>query len=471
MIHDTIKKYSRYLTAAMFAGMAAGVSAQALNSGYFLDGYLFGHQLNPALRSDKSYFSIPVLGNVSLVTRGNVGMANFLYPTDDNKLTTFMNSSVKAEDFLGDLKKINRMGTSINMSILSMGFNAWGGFNTFDLGIRSNTSVYIPKDFLEFMKVGQSSAHTSYDLGDMGAVSVNYVEAAFGHSRQINDKLRVGAKAKILFGGAYANLNLKNTKITLSENKWEIVANGEMNVAMAGLDIPTKEESGTEFGENEGSVVDLNNIELNNPGLGGLGLAFDLGATYEVIDNLTVSAAVKDLGFMRWNNNTYASTNNEAWVFDGFKELSIEEDSENSLDNQFDRLTDDFEDYVNLHRRSVGGSLTRSLAATLNVGVEYALPVYDRLSFGFLSSTRINGAYSWSEGRFSANVSPLDWFEAGINYGISSYGSSMGWIINFHPKVLSLFVGMDYIVNKVGKQYIPLNNLNMNLSAGLSFTF
>ena len=99
------------------------------------------------------------------------------------------------------------------------------------------------------------------------------------------------------------------------------------------------------------------------------------------------------------------------------------------------------------------------------------MPFYNKLSAGFLSTTKINGPYSWSEGRFAANISPLSWFEAGINYGISSYGSTMGWIVNFHPKVLSLFVGMDYIVSKVGKQYIPLNNMNMNLSMGLSVTF
>ena len=466
-----MKKWTKYMAAAMMMGAATGVSAQALNSGYFMDGYLFKHQLNPALQSDKSYFSIPMLGNINIATKGNVGLANFLYPTADNKLTTFMNSSVSADDFLGGLKDINRMEMNLNMSILSMGFRAWGGFNTLDIGLRSNSSIYVPKDFLEFMKVGQNGPNSVYDLGDMGMATTNYVEVALGHSRQITDKLRVGAKVKALLGGAYANLNLSNTKITLSEDKWEMIANGEMNVAVAGLNIPTRAESGADYAENEGTIVDFDNIEMDSPGLGGFGLAFDLGATYEVIDHLTVSAAIKDLGFMSWSNNTYASTNNEPWVFEGFKELSFDEDSENSLENQLESLTDDFEDYANLHRRSTGETLSKALAATLNIGVEYALPMYDKLSFGFLSSTRIHGAYSWSEGRFSANVSPLSWFEAGINYGISTYGSTMGWIVNFHPKVLSLFVGMDYIVNEVGKQYIPLNNMNMNLSMGLSFTF
>lgn len=254
-----MKKWTKYMAAALMMGTATGVSGQALSSGYFMDGYLFKHQLNPALESDKSYFSIPALGNINIATKGNVGMANFLYPTADNKLTTFMNSSVSAEEFLGGLKDINRMEMGINMSILSMGFRAWGGFNTLDIGLRSNTSVYIPKDFLEFMKVGQSGPNTMYDLGDMGVVSTNYLEVALGHSRQITDRLRVGAKVKALLGGAYANMNLSNTQITLSEDKWEMIANGEMNVAMAGLNIPTRAESGNDYTGNEGTIVDFDN--------------------------------------------------------------------------------------------------------------------------------------------------------------------------------------------------------------------
>ena len=53
-----MRNLTKYIAAAMMMGVASGVSAQALNSGYFLDGYLFKHQLNPALESDKSYFSI-----------------------------------------------------------------------------------------------------------------------------------------------------------------------------------------------------------------------------------------------------------------------------------------------------------------------------------------------------------------------------------------------------------------------------
>ena len=466
-----MKNIAKYMMGAAMICAATGASAQALNSGYFLDGYLFKHQLNPALESDKSYVSIPALGNINFGTMGNVGLANFIYPMGNDKLTTFMNSSVNANEFLDGLKNVNKMSMNMNMSILSMGFRSWGGFNTLDIGLRSSTSIYLPKDLFEFMKMGQTGPNTVYDLGSMGATSSSYLELALGHSRQIDDKLRVGAKVKFLLGGMYANFNFSNTRITLSEEKWEVLANGEMNAAMGGLNVPTKAESGAEYDQGKGTLVDFDNMEVNNPGLCGFGMAFDLGATYEVMDHLTVSAAVKDLGFMSWGNNTYASTNNEPWTFEGFKDISMDEDSENSLDNQLEDLGDDFENFANLHRKSAGGRLARALAATLNIGAEYELPMYDKLSFGFLSSTRINGKYSWSEGRFSANVSPLSWFEAGINYGITSYGSTMGWILNFHPRGMGLFVGMDYLVGKVSKQYIPLNNMNMNVSLGLNVTF
>ena len=148
-----MKNLNKYLAVAVMVGAATGVSAQALNSGYFLDGYLFKHQLNPALESDKAYFSIPVLGNINIGTRGNIGLGNFLYPTANGGLTTFMNSSISAEEFLNGLSTNNKLAMNLDMSILSAGFRAWGGFNTIDIGLRSHTSVKIPKDMLELMKV------------------------------------------------------------------------------------------------------------------------------------------------------------------------------------------------------------------------------------------------------------------------------------------------------------------------------
>ncbi|CCZ49544.1 uncharacterized protein BN750_01394 [Bacteroides sp. CAG:661] len=471
-----MKKYIICIIIAITAGLNAKVSAQGLNSGYFTDGYTFAHQLNPAFDNDHNYFSIPVLGNINIGTRGNVGLGSFLFPYKNGQLTTFMNSSVSAEEFLGGLKDNNRIGASVNLSFLSAGFKAWGGFNTIDIGLRSNTYANLPYELFEFMKLGQQGASSTYDLQDLGINSSNYIEIALGHSRNIGDKLRVGAKVKFLLGGAYVDVKMNDMSVTLAEDKWMVKANGEMNAALKGLSIPTKAESGKETSaDSQKDLVDWNNIEVNNPGLTGFGLAVDLGATYKVMDNLTVSAALKDFGFINWSNNTQASTANSSWEFNGFQNIAVDsemgDDDPNSLNSQLDRLTDDLEDFASFHRQSAGGSLTRMLSATLNVGVEYALPMYKRLSFGLLSSTRFNGPYTLAEGRLSANIAPLSWFSAGINGAVSNVGSSMGWIVNFHPKGFNLFVGMDQLIGKVSKQYIPINHMNSNVSLGFNVAF
>lgn len=113
-----MKKYIICIIIAITAGLNAKVSAQGLNSGYFTDGYTFAHQLNPAFDNDHNYFSIPVLGNINIGTRGNVGLGSFLFPYKNGQLTTFMNSSVSAEEFLGGLKDNNRIGASTSPSSL-----------------------------------------------------------------------------------------------------------------------------------------------------------------------------------------------------------------------------------------------------------------------------------------------------------------------------------------------------------------
>lgn len=470
-----MKTLHKLLTATILAGSCLTASAQALHSGYFLEGYTFRHQLNPAFSAERNYVSVPVLGNINVGTQGNVGVGKFLFPRN-GELVTFMHSSVSGSKFLDGLRETNRLNADINLAILSAGFKAWGGYNTIGINLRSNTNMTLPRDLFAFMKMGMSKSETHYHMDNLGIQSNNYFEIALGHSRKINDKLDAGAKLKFLLGAANLSMKMNNMDVTLSEDKWMIRADGEMNTSLKGLTMPTKAESGKKIEKpSQADLIDWDNIDYDSPGLSGFGMAIDLGATYKVMDGLTVSAALLDFGFMSWSNNIKSVTGNEPWEFDGFHEIAVDsdlgDDDPNSLENQLDAIGKDLEDYASFHRKETNATRTAMLGATLNLGAEYALPMYDRLHFGFLSSTRINGRYSWSEGRFSANVAPIKWFDAGVNYAISTFGSSFGWLLNFHPKGFNFFVGMDHTLGKVTPQFIPVNNGNMNVSLGFNVTF
>lgn len=470
-----MKKIHKLLTVAAVAGSCLTVSAQALHSGYFLEGYSYRHQLNPAFAGERNYISIPALGNINIGTQGNIGVGTFLFPQND-QLTTFMHSSISGEEFLSGLKDNNRINANINLTLLSAGFHAWGGFNTVDINLRSNTSMNLPYDLFAFMKMGMTGNETHYHMKNLGIESNNYVELAFGHSRKINDKLNVGGKLKFLLGGANLSMKMTEMDVTMAQDKWMVRANGEMNASLKGLMMPTKEESGRKLDNpSQRDLIDWDNIDVDSPGLGGFGMAIDLGATYKIMDDLTLSAALLDFGFISWNNTIKAATSNSAWEFDGFKNIAVDselgDDDPNSLNSQLDAIGKDLEDYASFHRTENGVKRTAMLGATLNIGAEYAFPLYNKLHFGFLSSTRIKGKYSWSEGRISANVAPIKWFDAGVNYAISSFGSSFGWLLNFHPRGFNFFIGMDHLMGKVTPQFIPVKSGNMNVSLGFNVTF
>lgn len=468
-----IKIYSIIAGALMMMPAVGAWAQQALRSAYFLEGYSYRHQLNPALAPERTYFSMPMLGNMNVGTQGNVGLDNFLYPTANGELTTFMNESVNGNEFLDGLSSKNRMHMDFDMSIFSMGFRAFGGFNTVDVSLRSGLRMNLPYELFEFMKMGQSSAYTQYAIEDLAVSTTNYAEIALGHSHRINDKWNVGAKVKFLVGLADAEATIDRMNLTLSDDVWSVQAEGELNAALKGLMLPTKAEAGVKYDTPEDAdAIEWDEADYDSPGVSGFGVAFDLGATYKVTRDLELSAAVLDLGFIRWNNNIKAQTSGEQWTFDGFKNIAIDPEDPNDpndIENQMEQIGDDLERLANFHKTEEEGSRTRMLGATLNVGAQYTLPAYRKLKFGFLSSTRLNGVYTWTEGRISANVAPLKCFDASVNYALSTFGSSLGWILNFHAKGFNLFVGSDHQFFKVTPQYVPVGKMNTNFSMGINF--
>ncbi len=459
---------SLLLAAALPAASIMGQST--LRSAYFLEGHSYRHQMNPAFASERSYVSMPILGNLNIGMQSNLGVETFLYKNPNgNGLVTFMHESVGSNEFLDKLKKRNRINFDLDMTIFSTGFYAFGGFNTFDLSLKSGIKMNMPKDFFSFLKTGMEGNYTEYNMKDLGLYTNNYAELALGHSHKINDKWNIGAKVKFLIGLYNADFAVKDMKMVLSEDKWEVSGNGEFTSGGM-LVIPTK-TTVNDMGEAE-DELDFDNIEAGD-GIGGFGMAFDLGATYQVREDLQLSAAILDLGWIGYKNVTQANLGMDKWDFDGFNNVPYDSDKAapgQSIEDQIDQLEDDLEDLFKM-KASGEGKKKAVLGATLNIGALYTFPWYKKLKFGFLESTRINGKYSWSEGRFSANVAPVKCFDASVSYAISSFGSSFGWVLNLHTRGFNLFLGSNHQFFKVTPQYVPVKRANMNINIGINFPF
>ena len=283
-----------------------------------------------------------------------------------------------------------------------------------------------------------------------------------GHSRKIDEKWRVGGKFKFLLGAGNVDANVNKGTITLGENGYVADIDAELKGNISGLSYKTKASE-----HNPGRMI-MNGMDISGYKISGLGAAFDLGAEYKINDDWRVMASITDLGFISWKNTQLAAThgtvNTNDYIF------NVDKDAEHSFSNEGEKLGDKLAELYELEDKGDVGRRTTMLGATMYIGGEYVAPFYRKLTFGLLNTTRINGIYSWTNFRLSANVAPAKCFSAGVNFAIGTYGTSFGWIMSVHPKGFNLFLGMDHTIGKLAKQGIPLSS-NTEFNMGINFPF
>lgn len=457
-------KRIKYLVAVvLFAATSLNGMAQTAKSAYFLDGTYHNYMLNPAMGAERGYFTL-LTGNLSLLTNSNVGLSNFIYPYGNDKLTTFMSGSVSQEEFLGSMPEAVRLSTDIDMTLLGFGFRMFGGYTNFSLGLHSSLSTNLPKGFFEFAKKGLGQS--AYSFSDVNMRTMEYAALTIGHSREIIDGLRVGINAKYLLGLAYANVHVDKLNVELSENHWMVESHAKAEAALGAEARLEADENGL---VNNMAIPFMDDISTLSPAA--QGFAFDLGAVYdmsELVKGLTVSASVVDLGRINWQYMMKASTRETKIIFDGFSEVDPN-DIEGSVNKEFEQLGEDAMKMVELY--ADGTSVTSTpIGATMYLGVEYNMPFYSPLSAAVLYGKRFGKFNGWDDVKGYINIAPVKWFEASVNGGFSTFGTSWGWMLNFHPAGLNLFVGSDYMITKVSPQFIPINNLNAHITFGLNLT-
>lgn len=442
---------------------APALHAQNTNSGYFLEGYTYRYQLNPAYGNDRNFVSMPALGNLNVGMNGTLKLSSIFYNVN-GRTCLFTNPMISADEALKDIHDKNRIGANVKVNLLSGGFKAWGGYNTVFINARADINASVPGSLFSLAKEGISNRE--YDIRNLNARAMAFGEIAFNHSRDIKQVpgLRVGAAVKFLIGVADINASFDEAKLTLGENGWVGQADATVYASLGKLEFEhDTNNEGREY------VSGVNMDGDGSVGPNGFGMAFDLGATYKWRD-FNFSLSVLDLGWISYFDTKKASTdglrevNTDSYIF------SSNEDADNSFNKEWDRFTDDFGALYQLSDNGNIGTRSSALAATLNVGVEYELPYYRKLHFGVLSSTRIAGRYTWTEARISANVAPVKCFSADANVAFGTFGASFGWLLNFTHTGFNIFLGMDHTLGKVSKEFIPINS-NASFNFGINFPF
>ncbi len=320
--------------------ISAVAFAQSASSSYFLEGFNQRYQLNPAFAPERPVFmAVPALSNIQVDATSSVGLANFLFESTSKPgmLTTFMSPDIDARTFLDAMPRAAQFNVGLNMDILALGVGAKNGFTTFNLKLRNNEQINLPKELFGFMKA--SLANGDYLIENININTISYVEASLTHSHKIGDNLTVGLGLKFLEGIAYADLTVNEIDAQLHEDEWLVKSNGSIKASIPGAQYKLDPDNQTFDG--------VDGFSFSVPQ--SHGFAVDLGAEYDfkgLVDGLKVSAAVTDLGFIGWANmNTFATNNNEYVKFEGFNNYDVSGDNE---DETMDQINDDFNDMFNI---------------------------------------------------------------------------------------------------------------------------
>lgn len=460
-----MKNIIRIFAISGIMATAVGAVAQNTNSAYFVDNYTYGYQLNPAFGNERNFISMPALGNLNIGVQGTLNLTNVVF-NRNGRTVLFTNPEVSVAEVMNRINARNTLQSNIRENILSAGFKAFGGYNTISLGARANVSTVIPGSLFSLIKEGVSNDH--YNIRRLGFSAIGYGEIALNHSREIKQVpgLRVGAAVKFLIGMASVQGKFKEAYLNLDENNWTGVTDADVyvNLGKFEYDFDRNKDTGKEY------VSGFNMDGDGSIGPNGFGVAFDLGLNYSW-QGFNFSAAILDLGFINFKDTKHATTNGRQVVNTDAFTFNANSDAENSFDNEWDRLKTDFEKLYQLQESDDHGNHSHTIGATLNFGIDYALPVYDKLHFGVLNSTRLAGPYTWTEVRFSANINPVKCFSAGINFGAGSYyGCAFGWLLNYSNPGFNIFAGMDVTRFKFAKQGVPLNS-NLAFNFGINFPF
>jgi hypothetical protein len=384
------------------------VSAQVSQTQYFL-GIPQANMANPAFRpSSNIYVGLPALSNLYLSVNNNMFKVNeMLQPMPGYDSTiTILHPDYDLDSFLESLGNTGKLYVDASVQILGFGFtvsNDW--YVDLSISQKANASAYIPADlFTLAFKGNESFIGSTINLSGLGAEAMQYMETSVGISKSINEKLRVGGRVKLLFGGVGAAIDNERLEIDVNEDlSHEIHSDLTLNVS-GPLDFYLDEEGWLEDVEVRENI-NLFDILINSKNTG---VAFDFGAEYQLLPNLSLSASIVDLGFIGWKSDVFnfkASNKFNFDVIDMTEVISGDKDIDDMMDELGDSLLHSFKPADGANRFNMG------LPTKLFIGAQYR-PIKS-VGVGILSRTTFN------EGHVSQALSLSGSFYAGDVFSTS----------------------------------------------------
>jgi len=281
---------------------------------YFMDLHPQSNLINPAWHADSSYFIFSpsvhsFVSNSSLTvnnlfTTKTIGSQSDLYwdfETIDKKLKdkNYLDAGVRMTPFFLGLKLKNSWYLNFSTSIVGISYINYPGT-------------------ISLMRFGNANLETNtprtIDLNNYYYNELTYSENSVGFSKKVNSKLSLGVNLKTLIGLSAIKTNhfLASVETEHDFSQSQLATDISVNV------------SGELFNADK-----VNNVFSSQKNFGkflfgekpfsfrNIGLAFDLGFSYQPNKKLEISGSILDIGLIDWGLEPQKLVSNDSYLFEG----------------------------------------------------------------------------------------------------------------------------------------------------------
>ncbi len=432
-------------------GCFSGVYGQQTNTLYFLDMLPQSNQLNPAnLPSCRTHVGLPGVSSIMVNAPNNGASLYDVMYHDGDSLIPFWTSKGDTAQFVNAFGDYNYFGMEANVDLLSFGFYSGDMYYGFSIRERADGRFFYPDD-LARLPFGTEPG-SILDFDNFGFNLSWFREYAFTMGKNFGGDWTFGARGKLLFGKA--NFNTQNNKLQIRTDITEWYPQSDVLYRMSAPILEPTYEDGEMDGikmkdENSFDPMDLVFYSKN------IGLAFDLGAKYEPTDELSLSASVVDLGFIRWRSDAYSYTQEGSFYFRG-------------LEWPIDSLEGAGESYLDSASMTTGeGPYTTMLSGKVYFGGRYN--VTDNFYLGLLSRTLIQNNHIHENVMFSTNVNLSNILTTSLSYSAMhrSY-NNIGFGLGVRAAFFNFYLMSD---NALSAVLWPQYTKSLNLRVGLNLLF
>jgi hypothetical protein len=402
--------------------------------------------LNPAVQIKcKWYVGIPLLASTQLNYSNSTFSFNELFSSSSGS------ASLDIDNFYNNIRKTNLISLEVHLDLISLGYRRDDYYITFNIAEKINAAVTYPGSILELAWKGNTQfLGETEKINNLRTHTTYYREYALGVSKVWDAYNIFGVRAKLLFGKANIYSGKSEMSLYTDPNTFNLEVEGDIKVNTSLPITVNQDADGNISGITMGEIDPLSFL-MNGKNKG---FAIDLGWIHKYSEDLTFSASLLDLGFIRWQTDVTNIHLSGSFDYSGVGLGTGFEDTEYILDIR-DSLVNSFDQTVTQEK------YYSWLPTQIYLGVMYQYR--PKLGIGVVNRNVIYRNKLHSSLTLSANTALWNKFSGSLSWSyLNNTYKNIGLALAWHGRGLQFHAVSDNVLGF----FKPLDARNLNLRFG-----